>query len=131
MRNIEWSARVAWGEARNQGLEGLQAVLNVMTNRSKDRRYPSALASVATQPWQFSAFNKADPNRPLLEVVTDADSVFAQAIELAASNVRGELPDITDGATHYHSRFISPPYWAKGAIQTAVIGDHIFYKGVA
>lgn len=131
MRNIDLSARVAWGEARNQGPEGLQAVLNVMKNREQDRRWPSSLAGVATQKWQFSAFNESDPNRSQLDNVTDADPVFVQAVELSARNVRGELPDITGGATHYHSRFISPPFWARGATVSASIGDHIFYKGVA
>jgi len=131
MRNIDLSARVAWGEARNQGPEGLQAVLNVMKNRAGDRRWPSSLAGVATQHRQFSAYDETDPNRAPLDAVTDADPVFVQAVELAASNVRGELPDITGGATHYHSRFINPPYWARGATVSASIGDHIFYKGVA
>ena len=131
MRNIDLSARVAWGEARNQGLEGLQAVLNVMRNRTQDRRFPSSLAGVATQKWQFSAYNDSDPNRARLDAVTDTDPNFAQAVELSARNVRGELPDLTGGATHYHSRFINPPYWARDAIVTAEIGDHIFYKGVA
>jgi len=131
MRNIDLSARVAWGEARNQGREGMQAVLNVMANRTADRRYPSSLAGVATQKWQFSAYNTSDANRAKLEAVTDDDIEFAQAVELAAQAVQGILPDITGGATHYHSRFIPAPYWATGAQQTAEIGDHIFYKGVA
>ncbi len=131
MRNIDLSARVAWGEARNQGLEGLQAVLNVMVNRANDRRYPSSLAGVATQPWQFSAYNDNDPNRAKLEAVTDDDPTFAQAVELAAQAVRGALPDITHGATHYHWTGIAPPFWTKDATITARIGNHIFYKGVA
>ncbi|WP_417449523.1 cell wall hydrolase [Kordiimonas sp.] len=131
MRNIDLSARVAWGEARSEGLTGLQAVLNVMANRAKDRRWPSSLAGVATQPWQFSAYNENDPNRAKLEAVTDDDPNFAQAVELAARAVRGELEDVTGGATHYHSKYISPPFWTKDATVTARIGDHIFYSGVA
>lgn len=131
MRNIDLSARVAWGEARNQGPQGLQAVLNVMANRAKDRRYPSSLAAVATQPMQFSAYNEDDHNRAALDAVDDSDPQFAQAVELAARNVRGELPDITGGATHYHADWINPPYWTAGATETARIGNHIFYKGVA
>ncbi len=130
MKNIEWAGRIAWGEARNQGPEGLQAVLNVMANRKNDRRYPNTLAGVATQRKQFSAYNENDPNRPKLEAVQDDDPIFAEAVELAALAVRGELPDVTNGATHYHTRSIAPPFWAKNATTTARIGDHIFYKGV-
>jgi len=131
MRNIDLSARIAWGEARGEGAEGMQAVLNVMVNRAADRRWPSSLAGVATQPWQFSAYNENDPNRSQLEGITDADPRFAQAVELAARAVRGELPDITGGATHYHNNKIAPPFWTKNATVTARIGNHIFYTGVA
>ena len=131
MRNIEWTARIAWGEARNQGPIGLQAVINVMANRSRDRRYPAALASVATEPWQFSAYNENDPNRPKLEAVSDNDPTFVMAVSLATQAVAGTLPDITGGATHYHSRFITAPVWTFAAIRSAAIGDHVFYRGVA
>ena len=131
MRDIEISARVAWGEARGEGVEGLQAVLNVIVNRANDRRYPSSLAGVATQYKQFSAYNENDPNRAQLETVTDADPKFVQAVELAAQAKRGVLPDITGGATHYHNNKIPPPFWTKGATITARIGNHIFYRGVA
>lgn len=131
MRNIDTTARIAWGEARNQGAKGMQAVLNVIANRANDSRYPDSLASVATQPWQFSAYNENDPNRDKLLRVDDNDLNFAQAVELAAQNVRGDLPDITGGATHYHTKHIAPPFWTKGATKTAEIGDHIFYKDVA
>lgn len=130
LKNIILSARVAWGEARNQGSEGIQAVLNVMTNRANDRRWPNSLGDVAVQRMQFSAYNENDPNRAKLEAVTDANPIFAEAVEFAALAVRGSLPDVTGGATHYHTRSIAPPYWAKGATVTARIGDHIFYKGV-
>ena len=139
MRNINLPARIAWGEARNQGPEGLQAVLNTIKNRSdidlfndgKADWWGEGLANVATKPNQYSAYNENDPNRALLDAVTDADPLFALAVELSARNVRGELADITGGATHYHSRFIAPPFWTEDATLTAVIGDHIFYTGVA
>jgi spore germination cell wall hydrolase CwlJ-like protein len=131
MKNIDLSARVTWGEARNQGIAGMQAVLNVMRNRMLDPRYPSSLAAVATQKWQFSAYNESDPNRAQLDAVTDDDAEFAQAVELAARAVQGTLPDITGGATHYHHTSLPAPYWTAGAEVTTVLGDHIFYRGVA
>ena len=139
MRNINLPARVAWGEARNQGPEGMQAVLNTMKNRSdkdlwndgKDDWWGEGLANVATKPSQYSAYNDNDPNRALLDAVTSDDPNFALAVELSARNVRGDLPDITNGATHYHTRFINPPFWAATATVSAYIGDHIFYSGVS
>jgi len=139
MRNINLPARVAWGEARNQGKDGIQAVLNTMKNRSdmdlwndgKADWWGEGLADVATKPYQYSAYNENDPNRAQLEAVTDADPVFALAVQLAAQNVRGELPDLTGGATHYHHIDLPAPGWTVGAEVTTVIGDHKFYKGVA
>lgn len=139
VKNIEMTARIAWGEARNQGRAGMQAVINVIDNRSrmdlfndgKPDWWGEGHAEVATKPYQFSAYNENDPNRPKLDAVNDNDRNFAEAIELASMAVRGDLPDLTNGATHYHSTKITPPNWTRGAIPTAVIGDHIFYKGVA
>jgi len=139
MKNIEWTARIAWGEARNQGPIGLQAVINVIDNRARTDLFGDGKADwwgeshagVATAPYQFSAFNENDPNRPKLEAVSDNDPTFVQAVELAAKAVAGKLPDLTGGATHYHARQITPPNWTVGAIRTAAIGDHIFYRGVA
>ena len=35
--------------------------------------------------------------------------------------------DVTNGATHYHSTSVKP-YWADSMMQTAIIGNHIFYR---
>ena len=40
-----------------------------------------------------------------------------------------DLPDITDGATHYHARYIDAPRWAGQKKVTAKIDEHIFYTG--
>ncbi len=140
MKNIEWTARIAWGEARSEGAQGLHAVTNVIDNRARmdlfnDNKpdwWGETHVGVATKPWQFSAYNPGDPNRKKLESVTDADPLFATAIELAAKALKGELPDITEGATHYHTVGLSPlPDWVNVAVPTVRIGKHQFYKDVA
>lgn len=140
MKNIEWTARIAWGEARSEGREGLHAVVNVIDNRARmdlfnDNKpdwWGETHAGVATQPWQFSAYNENDPNRAKLEAVTDEDANFVTAVELAAQAVAGSLPDITGGATHYHTVDLYPrPNWVASATPTVRIGNHQFYKDVA
>ncbi len=138
MRNIEWGARVAWGEARDQGAGGMQAVINVMQNRANDRRYPDSIADVATQPFQFSAFNEGNANKSALHSVADDDPEFRVAVGLATFAVDGSLGDLTGGATHYYAargpNKISPPFWIRespNAVRTASIGNHDFYKGIA
>ena len=125
--NIEWAARVAWGEARGEPDGGMQAVLNVMANRKADPRFPGSLAGVAKQPFQFSAYNADDPNRKKLEAVRENDPEYKQAIRLATFAQLGLLWDITDGATYYHHGKIEQPTYLSEAEVSAVIGSHIFY----
>ncbi len=127
-RNVEWSARVAWGEARGEPPGGMQAVINVMVNRKNDPRYPRSLAGVARQYRQFSAFNEDDPNRGKLEQVAENDPQYIQAKRLALFAELGILWDITDGATHYHVDTINRPAYLRNAEVTATIGNHVFYK---
>lgn len=127
-RNVEWSARIAWGEARGEPKGGMQAVINVMANRKDDPRYPNSLAAVARQRWQFTAFNKDDPNRPKLEAVLEDDPQYKRAKRLATFAELGILWDLTDGATHYHSNIIDRPKYLDEAEVTITIGHHVFYR---
>ena len=60
--DIEVLARTLWGEARNQGPYGMQAVGEVIANRVADQRWPSTFAGVCQQPKQFSCWLTSDPN---------------------------------------------------------------------
>ncbi len=125
--NVEWAARVAWGEARGEPDDGMQAVLNVMMNRKSDPRFPGTLSGVAKQAWQFTAYNEGDPNREKLLAVTDDDPEFRRAKRLAAFAQLGLLWDVTDGATYFHARDITRPDYLADAEISAEIGNHIFY----
>jgi spore germination cell wall hydrolase CwlJ-like protein len=125
--NIEWAARVAWGEARGEPEGGMQAVLNVMANRKADPRFPGSLAGVARQPFQFSAYNARDPNRRKLEAVDENDPEYRRAVRLATFAQLGLLWDITDGATYFHHDKIEQPIYLSDAKVSTVIGRHIFY----
>lgn len=127
--NIEWAARVAWGEARGEPDGGMQAVLNVMANRKADPRFPGTLAGVARQPYQFSAYNRGDPNKKKLEAVEEDDPEYRRAVRLATFAQLGLLWDLTDGATYFHHDEIDQPAYLSGADVSAVIGSHIFYTG--
>ncbi|NVJ98067.1 MAG: cell wall hydrolase [Alphaproteobacteria bacterium] len=125
--NVEWAARVAWGEARGEPDDGMHAVLNVMMNRKRDPRFPDSLSGVARQPYQFSANNRNDPNKPKLDAVSDKDPQFRRAQWLATFAQMGLLWDITDGATFYHSKGIERPEFLADAEVSAIIGSHVFY----
>ena len=125
--DIDVLARTLWGEARGEGREGMTAVANVVMNRVNSKRWPGTVAEVCQQPFQFSCWLSSDPNRSKLMAVTEDDSAFKIALEIAKYAVEEELFDITKGANHYHAWSVSPS-WAKGVNPVVYIGSHIFYK---
>lgn len=127
LHNVEWAARVAWGEARGEPDEGMHAVLNVMMNRKQDPRFPGTLSAVAKQPYQFSAYNADDPNRDKLVAVSNDDPYYWRAKWMATFAQLGLLWDITDGATYYHSKTVERPDFLEEADISVIIGNHIFY----
>jgi N-acetylmuramoyl-L-alanine amidase len=126
-------ARTMYGEARGDGDTGMIAVGHVILNRVANPGWWGIdITSVALKPWQFSAWNHNDPNRDIISILQphQGNWVFDRAYELAGRVLAGDLPDTTGGATHYHNQSVHPS-WATGAIQTARIGGHSFFKGVA
>lgn len=127
---IDYMARTAWGEARGEGKEGMQAVINVIMNRVKAGSwYGATPKEVCTKKSQFSCWNPDDPNYAPMLAVNEADSNFALAQQLALLAYDGFLPDITNGATNYLAlgSLDSVPSWAAKMQQVAMIGNHTFY----
>ena len=133
---IDVLARTLWGEARGEGDEGMKAVACVVMNRikiaqeNKDKYWwGGTIIDVCQKPYQFSCWNYNDPNREKLLSVNDTDLYFATARRIAQRGLLGFLPDITEGATHYHTAGISP-YWTRKMNVSAMIGNHIFYREI-
>jgi N-acetylmuramoyl-L-alanine amidase len=131
---IEILAKTLYGEARGEGLIGLEAVANTIMNRVKVAKekggkfwWGGDVISVCTKPYQFSCWNKKDPNREKLEKLNSKDKIFAACLRIARKAVAGILKDNTEGSTHYHTKAIEP-FWAKNQIPDAEIGEHLFYK---
>jgi len=132
-KDIDIMARTMWGEARGDHPQGMAAVGSVIMNRVKEAKAKGANASpgsVSLAPWQFSAWNKNDPNRSRMLGVDKSNKQFSEAVNLAEKIVDGEIPDITNGSTFYHTTAISPK-WAKGERPIKKIGSHVFYTGIA
>ena len=130
---LDVMARTVWGEARGEGINGMQAVAHVILNRVKLGQargqywWGESIIEVCQKPYQFSCWNKDDPNYRELISVRDQDPIFMAAKRTCTRVLLGFLPDITKGADHYHARNILP-HWARGQGATARIGNHIFYK---
>ncbi|GJL84252.1 MAG: hypothetical protein DHS20C02_00270 [Micavibrio sp.] len=126
-------ARTLWGEARGEGTAGMQAVACVVLNRvaESDKRgrywWGNNIIQVCQKPYQFSCWNRSDPNFRKLQSVDESDLYFATALRMARRAIMGALDDPTGEATHYHTKGITP-YWSRGEKLTAEIGHHIFYR---
>lgn len=125
-------ARTIWGEARGEHFTGQRAVAHVIMNRASDpqKRWPRTWRQVCRQPWQFSCWNSADPNRLKLANLDFTDRSFVTAYNAALNAVDAERAgdyDPTKGANHYHTKAVQP-YWSKGQTPVATIGAHLFFK---
>lgn len=133
MLEVDILARTLWGEARGEGAAGMQAVASVILNRARIARerggfwWGGDVIQVCQKPYQFSCWNRADPNFQKLQAVDERDLYFATALRVARRALAGTLDDNTNGGTHYHAASIQP-YWARGENPVAVIGRHVFYR---
>jgi spore germination cell wall hydrolase CwlJ-like protein len=129
-------ARTLWGEARGEGLAGQIAVAWTIRNRvndGKDRSWwGEGYAGVCQKPYQFSCWNKNDPNFAYLSGAKTIPFRELVQAQIAADQVMaGKVPDPTGGATHYYATtMLSPPAWAAKAKQTLKLGHHVFFKDV-
>ena len=135
-RDRDVLARTLWGEARGESLAGQIAVAWTIRNRVKDGKAKSwwgeGYAGVCLKPYQFSCWNRNDPNFAYLSGAKPIPfQEFAQA-QIAADQVTsGKVPDPTDGATHYYATTMpAAPAWASKAKQTLKLGHHLFFKDV-
>ena len=132
---VDVLARTAWGEARGDGTTGMHGVCNVVMNCLAYARgrggywWGNSVKEICLKDYQFSAWNANDPNRGKMQSVTVQDAAFADAVRLARQAVNGNLPDITNGATHYHTDAVRPSWSGQGEV-AALVGSHKFYRGI-
>src|SRR6185436_2087066 len=98
-------ALCVWREARGETLLGKRLVAQVIVNRSRDRRWPNTIEGVILQPWQFSSFNKNDPNAVLFPAHTDTS--WPDCV-IAADDVMTGSP--ISPANHYHVVGLDPAW---------------------
>lgn len=124
-----YMAKTIWGEARGEGLRGMQAVANVIMNRvARGGWYGASIKDVVLKPYQFSCWNATDVNRAKIDALTEAELASSGALNVARQVINGQLGDITGGATEYHNKNIEPNWdWSK-LEKTVQIGNHIFYR---
>ncbi len=134
-------ARTLYGEARSEfdaegkGDMAVEAVANVILNRAaKKFGGRSTVQGVCLHPFQFSCWNGNDPNRrKIIGLTKGADKEFDRCLAVAGRAIRGEVPDHTRGALHYHTKRMGKPYWVNDSPRARIslsIGAHVFYTGI-
>ena len=133
MSAISILARTIYGEARGEyaknGIGSLIAIANVVMNRVQQQKwYGKTIQEVCLKPWQFSCWNKMDPNFLILQKKNIDDPVYEKCLEVANKVSTHVWPDITQGCDHYYSITLPfPPVWARGKKPKCRIGQHIFF----
>ncbi|MCP5182868.1 MAG: cell wall hydrolase [Pseudomonadales bacterium] len=130
-------ARTIWGEAEGEPLLGKVAVANVISNRASagnPRRFGASFADVCLKNnrsvWQFSCWTQGSARRRRLEAVTTQSDSYRVCLDIASKAVSGQLDDITEGSTHYHTRSVFPS-WSRGKQAVFSVGDHLFFNNIA
>lgn len=130
--DITIAAKTIYGEARGEPLEGKYAVAHVIKNRAAlADNHPhfgdGSPASACLAKWQFSCWN--DPTA--LQSIRDDDVKLDLFKTIARHVLGGGHKDNTNGATYYFANWMKePPEWAKGHSPCAVIGKHLFFRGI-
>ncbi len=114
-------------EARGETVKGQFAVAEVIMNRVESSRFPDNLCGVIHQgtgrKYQCQFTYTCDGHA---EVIAEKRA-YERVSKVARAIIDGVAGDLTDGATHYHTRAVSPN-WSRVYTRTARIGDHLFYR---
>ncbi|MBE0414190.1 cell wall hydrolase [Yoonia sp.] len=123
----ECLAKALYFEARGESVRGIFAVGEVILNRVDSNAYPDTLCDVINQgtgrlyacQFSYTCDGRA-------EVISE-QTAWENVGKVARLLIDGAPRELTDGATHYHTRAVSPS-WAKRFPRTAAIGSHYFYR---
>lgn len=133
-------AVMVYGEARGEAERGMVAVAYTALNRAAKK----TVCAVVLAPKQYSIFNDNPALRaaamsmhlePKQKNVIDKAG-WDQAVKVAQDVMRKQVPDPTEGATHYLADKVMKlkgykyPKWSKEYKMVVMIDNHRFYKPV-
>lgn len=139
LTDLTATAATLYGEARNQGLEGLVAVGNVIRNRTIQSG--TSFKAVCLKRAQFSCWMPAGGptnyeltlNRAECLITGEAPSdhaLLVKCLHVAEGMIAGLYRDNTWGSTHYLTRTLyrsgRAPRWAQEGRVMAEIKAHVF-----
>ncbi|WP_299656845.1 cell wall hydrolase [uncultured Tateyamaria sp.] len=114
-------------EARGETVKGQFAVAEVIMNRVRSARFPDNVCGVINQgtgrKYQCQFTYTCDGNPETIH----EPRAFDRVSKVARTVLDGRAPDLTKGATHYHTTAVRPR-WSRVYTKTAAIGVHVFYR---
>ena len=140
-KEVTCMAKNIFFEAAIESTAGKLAVAHVTLNRVDSKHFPSTVCEVVYEGPHYTGSNGTlYPVRDRCQFSWYCDGkgddpregsrLWEDSQELAKYVLlrQEELPDITDGALHYHANYINSPKWAKKKKITTKIDTHIFYR---
>lgn len=139
-RQVTCMAKNIYFEAAVESTAGKLAVAQVTLNRVSSKWYPNTVCEVVYEgPTYVDSQGLQTPVRDRCQFSWYCDGkddvppngrLWRSAHKLAQYVLKDNkgFPDITDGALHYHAKYITAPSWAQSKKVTASIDQHIFYK---
>ncbi len=120
-------AEALYFEARGESVKGQFAVAEVILNRVDNPAFPDTVCAVVHQgtgrKYQCQFTYTCDGHK---EIISEPRA-FDQVGKVAHLMVEGAPRPLTKGATHYHTRRVSPS-WSRAFPRTTTIGVHHFYR---
>jgi spore germination cell wall hydrolase CwlJ-like protein len=124
-RDLDCMAAAIYYEARGESAAGQAAVAQVVLNRVRNPTFPKTVCGVVYQGvgrkgCQFSFACHRPSGRP-------EGAAWAKAKVVAARALAGHVMSGIGSATYFHLASLGP-IWGDAMIQTAQVGQHIFYR---
>lgn len=111
----------------NQPIDDQYSIAFVVVNRAHDSGMKPC--DVVFEPKQFSSLNHAlDDLGNLKPEYRPQGKAWRTAKNIASTVLRGDMPDITNGARFYYANYIRPPAWSLGMRYTGRHGKHFYWR---
>lgn len=126
-RDLDCLTTAVYYEARGEGQSGMQAVAQVVLNRTRHGAFPQTVCGVVYQGagrrtgCQFSfVCNGAISGRR-------EGGAWERARRVAVAALSGHVYAPVGNATHFHTTAVNPR-WSGQLVRVAQVGNHVFYR---
>src|ERR1041385_1330936 len=106
LADIDILARTIYGEARGEQQEGKVGVGRTVVNRWHSKKWFAGdfIADTAQLAWQYSCWNRNDPNRQKILDCTYDDKMLRECMQAAMAAITGGgVLWFTDDICHYYA----------------------------